>query len=359
MLNVTKKLKLFVLYTELLSMIWLRLLIAVIALTISSDLSAWGQTMQVNSPEGFYDCKGVANGANIRDGTNYSDNCCFRSQMVFCGACGDHRSFCEKQTGVCGAPDPVCDKCGYTMQGCESDSRFGCNTTARKDTSGTCCFDSQKVCGQCNGSKPAVPKIVCKKTSFYPVVHPSHKFVQHYDLNFTAAECGGALPTSNYFGFLVNEEICGADTNWTVRTSPPGVGVDYWGACPSPASGSLVEVIWVSNSVGCPGSAPASSGSDVISRITSESPSITCRKTNFNPLNGGSAVRPITITFASSECSGGYPDGSYVGLISKRTICGTSESWTQPGAGMVSFWYKGSCSSPVAPSDIEVLYIKK
>ena len=40
MLNVTKKLKLFVIYTELLSMIWLRLLIAVIALTISSDLSA-------------------------------------------------------------------------------------------------------------------------------------------------------------------------------------------------------------------------------------------------------------------------------------------------------------------------------
>jgi len=339
-------------------MIWLRLFIAAIALTISSDLSAWGQTMQVNSPEGFYDCKGLANGANERDGTSYSDNCCLPTEMKFCGACGDHRRTCEKQTGVCGAPDPVCNKCNYTMTTCEAQLNQ-CDTTANLDLKGNCCDASRIVCGQCNGSKPAVPKIACRKTSFYPPVNPGSKFVGHYDLDFTAAECGGAVPTSDYFGFFVNEEICGADTNWSVRTSPPGAGVDYWGACPSPASASLVEVIWVSKYVGCPGSAPASSGSEVINRITSESPSITCRKTNFNPLSGGSAVRGVTLTFASSECSGGYPDGNYVGLISKRTTCGTSESWTQPGAGSVSFWYKGGCSNSGAGSDIEVLYIRK
>ncbi len=95
MLNVTKKLKLFVLYTEVFSMIWLRLFIAAIALTISSDLSAWAQQpkMQVNSPEGFYDCKGVANGENKRDPVN---DCCHPTQMVFCGRCADSRSPCER-----------------------------------------------------------------------------------------------------------------------------------------------------------------------------------------------------------------------------------------------------------------------
>ena len=99
-------------------MIWLRLFIALIALTISSDLSAWAQPqMQVNSPEGFYDCKGVANGANKRDPFN---GCCLPTQMVFCGGCVDNRNFCEKQTGVCGMPDRVCDKCNYYMTPCET-----------------------------------------------------------------------------------------------------------------------------------------------------------------------------------------------------------------------------------------------
>ena len=79
-------------------MIWIRLFIALIALTISSDLSAWAQT-QVNSPEGFYDCNGIANGKKVRDRTQYKD-CCLPSEMVYCGGCVDHRSFCEKQTQV-------------------------------------------------------------------------------------------------------------------------------------------------------------------------------------------------------------------------------------------------------------------
>ena len=208
MLNVTKKLKLFVIYTEVLSMIWLRLFIAVIALTISSDLSAWGQPqkqinrnsrsrsissapsasaapqvsapsastqpqqMQVNSPEGFYDCKGIANGANERDPVN---DCCFRSKMNFCGRCVDNRSPCEKQsdkwcgTGAtnpdqrcgCGLPGlvQVCGVCGYSMRGCES--QRGCGNI---DTvCGRCgpmqgcesvrgCGNIDTVCGSCTGT---------------------------------------------------------------------------------------------------------------------------------------------------------------------------------------------------------------
>ena len=160
MLNVTKKLKLFVLFTELLSMIWLRRFIAIIALFIFSALSAWAQT-QVNSPEGPYDCTGVANGLKERDKTQYKD-CCLPTQMVFCGGCVDHRTTCEKdpyfgcstdatindwrcgcgRPGLvdyncgCGNPAPgecgcnlsvvkVCGECGYTMQGCESISGCG------------------------------------------------------------------------------------------------------------------------------------------------------------------------------------------------------------------------------------------
>lgn len=109
-------------------MIWLRLLIAVIALTISSDLSAWAQPqMQVNSPEGFYDCKGIANGANDRD---INQVCCLPSDHTY---------------------EPHCGKCYYTKQGCEP--QFGCDTLANKDINGTCCFDNQKVCGKCYYTK--------------------------------------------------------------------------------------------------------------------------------------------------------------------------------------------------------------
>ena len=170
MLNVTKKLKLFVLFTELLSMIWLRRFIAIIALFIFSALSAWAQT-QVNSPEGPYDCTGVANGLKERDKTQYKD-CCLPTQMVFCGGCVDHRTTCEKdpyfgcgtdatindsrcgcgRPGLvdyncgCGNPAPVCGKCGYTKQGCESVR--GCGQTAQGECS--CDLSIKKVCDKCN-----------------------------------------------------------------------------------------------------------------------------------------------------------------------------------------------------------------
>ncbi len=141
-------------------MIWLRLFIAVIALTISSDLSAWGQPqkqinrnkrgrtissapsasaapqvsapsastqpqqMQVNSPEGFYDCNGIANGANQRD---IEQKCCLPSQQTFAGHC---------------------KRCAGKKE-CEDVPQFGCFTAATKDINGTCCFDNQKDCGKC------------------------------------------------------------------------------------------------------------------------------------------------------------------------------------------------------------------
>ncbi|MCX6113901.1 MAG: hypothetical protein NTV65_01630 [Proteobacteria bacterium] len=104
-------------------MIWLRLFIALIALTISSDLSAWAQT-QVNSPEGFYDCTEVANGKKVRDRTQYKD-CCLPSEMRFCEGCVDHRSFCEKQTQVCG-------------------------TTTTPDKNNLCCSAHPSPCNDCN-----------------------------------------------------------------------------------------------------------------------------------------------------------------------------------------------------------------
>ena len=145
-------------------MIWLRLFIALIALTISSDLSAWAQPqMQVNSPEGFYDCKGVANGANKRDPFN---GCCLPTQMVFCGGCVDNRNFCEKQTGVCGMPDRVCDKCNYYMTPCETqlnqcgatpDVGCGCG----KPAAGACGCNLSIVNRGCGCGQPAAGACGC------------------------------------------------------------------------------------------------------------------------------------------------------------------------------------------------------
>ena len=130
MLNVTKKLKLFVLFTELLSMIWLRRFIAIIALFIFSALSAWAQT-QVNSPEGPYDCTWVANGLKTID---IKGVCCLPGQQV-------------------------CNKCFYTKLECEN--VFGCGTSAINQGCGCnlpapgecgCNLSVVKVCGECGGS---------------------------------------------------------------------------------------------------------------------------------------------------------------------------------------------------------------
>ena len=240
-------------------MIWLRLFIAVIALTISSDLSAWGQPqkqinrnkrgrtissapsasaapqvsapsastqpqqMQVNSPEGFYDCNGIANGANERDPVN---DCCFRSQMNFCGRCRDNRSPCEKQsdkwcgTGAtnpdqrcgCGLPGlvQVCGVCGYSMRGCESqrgcgnidtvcgrcgpmqgcESVRGCGNI---DTVCGSCTGTMGGCGRCSGCKDC-KTFRCSRTkgSYWPMFHN------------TGTNCGSAFELPNNTGGPVN-----------------------------------------------------------------------------------------------------------------------------------------------------------
>ena len=143
-------------------MIWLRLLIAVIALTISSDLSAWAQPqMQVNSPEGFYDCKGIANGANDRDPEG---GCCLQSERTEapCFLCIYKPNFCDKQTGVCRTtttadmnkrccdahPFP-CNDCNRpTMTFCELQLNQ-CNTTATPDKNNTCCSAHPSPCNDC------------------------------------------------------------------------------------------------------------------------------------------------------------------------------------------------------------------
>ena len=149
MLNVTKKLKLFVLFTELLSMIWLRRFIAIIALFIFSALSAWAQT-QVNSPEGPYDCTEVANGKKVRDKTQYKD-CCLPTQMVFCGGCVDHRTTCEKDPYFgCGTDATINDsRCGCGRPGLV-DYNCGCGNPAPGECG--CNLSVVKVCGECGGS---------------------------------------------------------------------------------------------------------------------------------------------------------------------------------------------------------------
>ena len=136
-------------------MIWLRLLIAVIALTISSDLSAWAQPqMQVNSPEGFYDCKGFANGPNTRD---REGGCCLPSQQTEapCFRCKPP-NFCESLLNQCGTTatrdknDNCCD-----MTKCETELNL-CGATADVD------------CGCGKPAKVPRPTVGCPTTRCRP-----------------------------------------------------------------------------------------------------------------------------------------------------------------------------------------------
>jgi len=135
----------------------------------------------VHSPEALIDCKGIENGANRTD--SYGD-CCLPSEKIYCGACNDHRSYCEKQTGVCGTsktsdrngtccdshPSP-CDDCGRTsITECEAKLN-ACNVTP--DIDGACCLESQKGCGYCGGCKKDCPTYRCSQTkgSYWPMYH--------------------------------------------------------------------------------------------------------------------------------------------------------------------------------------------
>ena len=220
MLNVTKKLKLFVIYTELLSTIWLRLLIAVIALTISSDLSAWAQPqMQVNSPEGFYDCKSIANGRNTRDGR---DKCCLPETRV-CDKCDYKKNQCE-EVFACDEPAPVCNKCRYTMTPCETQlnqcgatpnvgcgcgnpapnacdsctgdrSCYGCDGVAKSGKTFVCgtCGGTMGGCGRCSGCMDCKTfRCSYTKGSYWPMFHN------------TGTNCGSAFELPNNEGGPVN-----------------------------------------------------------------------------------------------------------------------------------------------------------
>ena len=132
-------------------MIWLRLFIAVIALTISSDLSAWAQT-QVNSPEGFYDCKGFANGANVRD---IEGGCCLPSEQTEATHCRRCRGKigCEPQNGCGNDAQAECGGCNlgntaasYACGGC------GDNTSCLSGCDNKPYSTKTTVCGVCDGS---------------------------------------------------------------------------------------------------------------------------------------------------------------------------------------------------------------
>ncbi len=196
-------------------MIWLRLFIAVIALTISSDLSAWGQPqkqinrnkrgrtissapsasaapqvsapsastqtqpqqMQVNSPEGFYDCKGVANGPNKRDRVG---GCCLPSEQAEypCFKCKYTPNLCEKQTGLC----------GYAMTPCETQvQKCGATVVCNK------CDGTMGGCGRCEGCRDCKTfRCTDTKGSYWRMFHN------------TGTNCGSAFELPNNTGGPVN-----------------------------------------------------------------------------------------------------------------------------------------------------------
>ena len=226
-------------------------------------------------------------------------------------------------------------------------------------------LEPSSAMAQTGESKP----IVCHKTNFVPPVVNNYKPTATYNLLFSAAECGGTLPTSDYYGFFMNEEICGRDDGWLILSSEngygasPGVQVGYYGECPSPASGSNIKTAWFhKNSAKLPSESSASSSTELRNRLERQSSTITCRKTDYSP-GAHSSIRSVGLTFSTSECSSGasnqqsYPDSSYIGLLTNnRTICGIAASWTQAPPAHVSFWYMGGCTSTQG-SDIRVTYI--
>jgi hypothetical protein len=210
-----------------------------------------------------------------------------------------------------------------------------------------------------------IGRIVCTKTDLLPKAEGGSTDLV-YTRDFSVAECGGKQPNAEFFAFSASEEICGADRDWTIMEprngKNPGISVRYLGACPGPVNASLISVVWVHrDSALAQGETSAVSADQLRERIKSRASTITCRKTDFNPGTQGTSSG-INITFAASECTGSkLPDSSYVGLLSKRLVCGLNESWTQPAPGRVSFWYLGGiqpCANASERSDIEVLYIK-
>ena len=214
--------------------------------------------------------------------------------------------------------------------------------------------------------RDGIGRIVCTKRDLMPTI-AAGSANEVYTRDFRAEECGGKLPNSEFFGFSADEEICGADRDWTIleprNGQKAGISVRYIGSCPGPVNPSMMSVVWVHrDSAMAAGEASAASSDQLKERVKSRTNTITCRKTNFNP---GTATTSGArqVIFAASECTANQlPDNSYIGLLGKRQVCGLNESWTQPAPGTVDFWYLGSiqpCGDPSEASDIEVLYILK
>jgi len=150
-------------------MIWLRLFIAVIALTISSDLSAWAQPqqMQVNSPEGFYDCNGIANGATVRTDCGCGQPA---SSTYACLKCNDNTSC----LGCDGVPFS-----GKTDQGCGCDNGtrcYGCDDVANSGKTVVCgtCGGTMGECGRCEGCSRCSFNWGCQDPAGPPDCNPAY-----------------------------------------------------------------------------------------------------------------------------------------------------------------------------------------
>lgn len=212
-----------------------------------------------------------------------------------------------------------------------------------------------------------IGRIVCTKQDLVPEVNPGSTDIV-YTRQFRADdECGGKLPDANFFGFSVDEEICGADREWTIleprNGDAPGTRVRYLGACPPPPNNSRITVAWVhKDSAKNDGEASATTREELLDRIKARTATITCRKQDFKPgterTNGHRQF-----AFAAAECSGGkLPDSSHIGFLTRRSVCGLNESWTLPEPGKVNFVYLGGlqpCTDGSQGSDIEVLYIQR
>ena len=254
MLNVTKKLKLFVLYTEITSMIWLRLFIALIALTTSSALSAWAAPLQVNSPEGFYDCAGIANGTTVRTDCGCGQPA---SSTYACLRCGDNIS-CLDCRGVpfgttpktdcgCGAPASssyACRRCGDTTScldcrgvpfGTTPNTNCGCGQPA----AGACGCNLSIVNRGCGCGKPAPGacgcnlSITCCQNAFPPNIAPGIKCAAFRGWG-GCKNCGGTNK-----GFYSNGWNGYVDTKYGSCVGSSGSGQFlcgsmrcYSGACP-------------------------------------------------------------------------------------------------------------------------------
>jgi hypothetical protein len=111
--------------------------------------------MQVNSPEGFYDCKGIANGATVRTDCGCGQPA---SSTYACLKCNDNTSC----LGCDGVPFS-----GKTDQGCGCDNGtrcYGCDDVANSGKTVVCgtCGGTMGECGRCEGCRSCALNSHCQ-----------------------------------------------------------------------------------------------------------------------------------------------------------------------------------------------------